>query len=250
MIELIADIGITHLLLIWSVVAFASVLRAFTGFGFALAAVPVFSLFLPPTESVVLGAVLTLTLSLMSLRTYWGVVPLRPLAPLLLMALLGTAVGAAVLTVISVVQFQLWAGLAVILACIGMTIFQPSVRRTTPLAAGITGLIAGLMNGLLAIPGPPLIIYAMLTEPQPGRSRALLMTILLVTALLGLASYGAAGFVELKSLGYFVVAVPALYAGNRLGNYLFLHFGDALYRHIALAALLAVGVTTILRALL
>ena len=169
---------------------------------------------------------------------------------LLLMALLGTALGAALLSVISAGQFQLWAGLAVILACIGMTIFRPSMRGTSRISASITGLIAGLMNGALAIPGPPLIVYAMLTEPQPRRSRALLMTILLATALLALASYGIAGCVGVKSLAYFVVAFPAVYAGNRLGNYLFLHFGEALYRYIALATLLALGVATTLRALL
>jgi uncharacterized membrane protein YfcA len=166
------------------------------------------------------------------------------------MALLGTAAGTAVLTVISAAQFQLWAGLAVILACIGMTIFRPSVRRTGIVLSGTAGLVAGLMNGALAIPGPPLIIYAMLTEPQPRRSRALMMTILLATALLALVSYSAAGFVQLKSLAYFVVALPALYAGNKLGNHLFLRFGEALYRHIALAALFAIGLTTTVRALL
>jgi hypothetical protein len=41
-----------------------------------------------------------------------------------------------------------------------------------------------------------------------------------------------------------------MYAGDRLGYYLFQRFGDVLYRRIALAVLLAVGVTITLRALL
>ncbi len=245
-----ADFGLVHLLSIWAVVLFASVMRAFTGFGFALCAVPVFSLFLLPTQVVVLSASLTLSISLLSLRTYWGIVPLRPMVPLVAMALLGTAAGAALLSLISVTQFQLWVGLAVIMACCGLTFFRPGKRRLSPAVAGITGLVSGLMNGAFAIPGPPMIIYAMATEPQPRRSRALLMTFFLFSAVLALGSYGTAGFIGIQSMWHFLLAFPAMYAGDRLGYYLFQRFGDVLYRRIALAVLLAVGVTITLRALL
>jgi len=250
MLQELADFGLVDLLPIWAVVVFASVMRAFTGFGFALCAVPVFSLFLPPVQAVVLSASLTLSISLLRLRTYWGVVPLRPIMPLVATALLGTAAGAALLTTISAAQFQLWVGLAVILACLGLTFFHPGNRRQSPFLAGITGLISGLMNGAFAIPGPPVVIYAMATEPQPLRSRALLMTFFLFSAVLALCSYGVAGFISMQSVWHFLLAFPAMYAGDRFGYYLFHRFGDALYRRIALAGLLAVGVTITLRALL
>jgi uncharacterized membrane protein YfcA len=244
------DPGIVQLLLVWAVVVLASVLRAFTGFGFALAAVPIFSLFLAPTEAVVLSVLLTLALSLMSLRSYWGVVPLRPLFPLAAMTLVGTALGTAVLSVISVAQFQLWAGLAVVLACVALTYIKPVARRASPLVGAMTGMATGFMNGALAIPGPPLIIYAMLTEPEPRRSRAFLMTVLLATSVVALVSYGVAGFIELRSLVYFLLASPALVVGNWLGNHLFHRYGDALYRRIALVALLLIGAAITARALL
>ncbi len=250
MLENIANIGITQLMLTWAVVVFASVLRSFTGFGFALAAIPVFSLFLAPTQAVVLSASLSLVLSCLNLRTYWGEIPLRPMLPLLLMALVGTAIGAAILTVISADQFQLWVGLSVIAACFGLTFFQPSTRWKSPALTWFTGLISGLMNGALAIPGPPMIIYAMLTEPEPKRSRALLMTFFLASSLIALASYGAAGFITMQSAWYFLLALPALYVGDKLGYYLFQRFGDGFYRRIALVSLVAIGVTITLKALL
>ena len=49
---------------------------------------------------------------------------------------------------------------------------------------------------------------------------------------------------------YFLLSLPALYAGNTLGNRLFLRHGDALYRRIALLTLLAIGLVTSLRAVL
>ncbi|MBT4522719.1 MAG: sulfite exporter TauE/SafE family protein [Halieaceae bacterium] len=233
---------------IWAVVVFASVLRSFTGFGFALAAVPVFSLFLLPAEAVVLSASLAFTLSVLSLRTYWGIIPIRPMVPMLMMALLGTVAGAAVLTVISPAQFQLWVGISVIVACLGVSVIQPSKRWDSPGLSWITGLASGLMNGALAIPGPLVVIYVMLTEPVPKRSRAFLMTFFLASSVMALVSYGAAGIIRPQSGWYFLLAFPALYGGDKLGYYLFRRFGDALYRRIALAGLIGIGVTIILRA--
>jgi len=230
-------------------VVFASVLRSFTGFGFALAAVPVFALFLSPTESVVLSASLTLGISLLGLPTFWGIISPRSMVPLVLMALLGTVAGAIVLTTISAAQFQLWVGIAVLFACMAMTLFKPSKQINSPVLTSVTGLASGLMNGALAIPGPPMIIYAMATEPQPRRSRALLMTFFMASSVLALCSYGAAGFIEARSVYLFLLAFPALYAGDKLGFYLFKRYGDALYRRVALLALVAVGLTIMLRAL-
>jgi uncharacterized membrane protein YfcA len=246
----VAGFELAQLLLVSAVVMLAALLRGFTGFGFALVAVPVFALIMAPTEAVVLSALLTLTISLFGIRSYWGVVPLRPMWPLVLMAVVGTAAGTWVVTVISASGFQLWAGLSVILACLGMMALRPSERPLHPVFEWLTGLLSGLMNGALAIPGPPMIIYAMLKEPQPHRSRALLMTFFLAASVLALVSYTVAGFVNMRATGYFLTALPALYAGDRLGVYLFRRFGSALYRRIALAGLLAMGLSIVIRALL
>ncbi len=242
--------GLPELLLIWAVVLLASVLRGFTGFGFALIAVPGFSLILPPTEAVALIALLTLTISLLGIRSYWGVVPLRPMLPLVLMAGVGTVAGTWVVTVLSADRFQFWAGLSVIVACIGMAFTRPLRRPLPAVIGGLIGLLSGLMNGALAIPGPPVIIYAMLNEPEPGRSRALMMTFFLAASLLALVSFSIAGFVNQRSIMFFLLALPALYLGDTLGYHLFRRFGNALYRRIALAGLLVLGISIVLRALL
>ena len=124
--ELFNAISPVQLLLLWGVVVFAAVMRAFTGFGFALAAVPVFALFMAPTQAVVLSASLTLAVGLLTLKTYWGQYPLKPMMPMLVLSGIGTAVGAASLTLISPEQFKLWVGLSVVLACLGLRLCCPS----------------------------------------------------------------------------------------------------------------------------
>ena len=71
----------------------AALLRAFTGFGFAMIAVPVFSLLLLPSEAVVLAASLTIAVSTTSYKEWWGKFPVDQFKPMILGSLGGTAVG-------------------------------------------------------------------------------------------------------------------------------------------------------------
>jgi uncharacterized membrane protein YfcA len=248
--EILAEVGAVHLVLLWLGVMAAAILRSFTGFGFGLAAVPVFSLFMAPTQAVVLSSSLTFTISLLTLKTYWGGYPLKPMLPMLAMAWLGTVLGVLLLGSLSVPQFQLLIGIAVIAACLALSRYHPRKRSPGLAVNGITGLASGVLNGAFAIPGPPVIIYAMATETEPARSRSLLMTFFLFSAFLALLSYAAAGFVTPRSPWMFALAFPAMYVGDKLGYYLFRRFGTGLYRRIALVVLLAIGLAITVKSLL
>ena len=236
------------LLLVWLAVLAAAVLRAFTGFGFGLAAVPVFSLLMAPSQAVVLSSSLTLAVSLVTVRSYWGVYPVRPLVPMLAAALLGTALGVWLLGRLNVEQFQLWLGLAVVGTCLLLTRYRPRRREAGPVATGSAGLFSGVLNGAFAIPGPPIIVYAMATQDDPAKSRSLLLTFFLFSAALALVFYAVAGFVTPASPWLFALALPAMLIGDRLGQALFSRFADRFYRRIALLVLFAVGLFIALNA--
>ena len=247
------EIGLAQFGFIWLAVIFASLLRAFTGFGFALAAVPVLSLFLAPTEAVVLSSSLILAVSLLNIRHYWGLAELRPALPLLGTAVLGTAAGVLLLADLSVDSFRLWSGVLVLLASAVMVFYTPSTAKAKPWVAGImsgfSGLLAGLMNGVLAMPGPAIIIFSLYSQPDPQRSRAQLMILLMIAAGIALIAYGAAGFITAQSLINFLVAMPAMILGDRLGFWLFHRFGHALYRNVAIVTLFLIGLMVLMSAL-
>ena len=243
-------VSIQDILLIWVGVIFAAVLRTFTGFGFALAVVPMLSLMLPPGDVLVLGAALALALGLLSLRQWWGQVALTEIVPLTISAALGTVIGALFLPGLSAAWFQLGAGASIILACAGIALVRPSRPLSSPALTGVSGLASGLMNGVLAIPGPPVVVYMLLTEPNPARSRALLMMFFTLLAVVALGSYGVAGLFNTHVFLYFLLACPALWIGDLLGGYLFRRFGGLLYRRVAILTLLAMGVVIAFKALL
>lgn len=237
-------------LLIWIAIMAASILRSFTGFGFALAAGPVFSLFLMPTQSVVLCMSLMFVSGIHSWPQYRGKIPLKPLFPLFAMTLIGTILGALLIIRLDTGMFQLAIGMTTIAACLILIRYHPKHRVTNSALMGGTGLVSGFMNGAFAIPGPPIVVYAMATEPDPAVSRVFTLTFFTFSSTMGLASYSAAGLVSLQSVYLFLFAYPAMYLGEKLGSRLFLHHGEALYRKVALTALFLIGVSVTVRGIL
>ena len=250
MLESLVGIELPQLMLIWGVTVCATILRSFTGFGFALAAVPAYALFLAPAQAVVLSASLALGLGLQTLPQYVGKAQLRAQWLLYLLAAAATVLGAQLLQQMSSSGFRLAIGIITIVASLVLSRYHP--RRTgpgKPAQAG-AGLLSGLINGAFAIPGPPIIIYTMATQSDPARSRAFMIAFFTFSALMALANYTWAGLVSERSLWLFLLAYPAVYLGDKLGFALFRRHGGVQYRRVAVVALMLIGVSITLRSLL
>src|SRR5918996_3805322 len=121
-----------------AVAAFAgAAVQSATGFGFALVLSPALFAAMEPVEAVIALLVLGLALNLLVLfeggrpeHVDW-----RALAPMLLAAVPGLAVGVVALTQLSKEALQVAVGVAVILAA-GWQLREPVPRRPSGLAAG------------------------------------------------------------------------------------------------------------------
>lgn len=241
------DYTVADLVQVWLAVLLASVVRSVTGFGFALVAIPVFSLFLSPAESVVLCAALTLLSNISSLPTYRWDIPYAVLSPLIVWALLGTLLGTLLLIRLTSAQFQFLAGLSVVIACSVLLFTQPRTYRVNYWITAVAGLISGIMNGTSAIPGPPIILYVMATERTAETARALLLAFFLSSALFALIGFGLAGLIVLESLWLIILTTPAVLIGNRVGYGLFKRLSGNHYRSLALACLFTMGCLLMLK---
>jgi uncharacterized membrane protein YfcA len=92
----------------------AALLRGFTGFGFAIAAVPLLSLGLPPAQVVPLSVLLQILASLIDLRTAARTTDWRSLAWLSPGLVVGTPLGLMLLTRLSARHARLMFGLPII----------------------------------------------------------------------------------------------------------------------------------------
>jgi uncharacterized membrane protein YfcA len=247
---LISDIGLLTLAGMAAAVLVANMLRAFTGFGFALAALPVLSLAVPPTTAVSVIVMLTLAVSLQSLPGYRQDIPLRDMAGMIAASAVGTLAGTYLLLLVSPDAFRLLIGATVMAACLLLARYKPAPHRAGGLFGLGAGLTSGLLNGALAIPGPPVIIYSMAVYDRARTARAFLLGFFLFSAAFATASYGFKGFIGGRELLLFAVCYPAMLLGEALGTRLFDRFGDASHRNIAIGALFVIGLSVAGAALL
>ena len=237
------------MLLVSLSVGVASLIRAFTGFGFAMLVVPAFSFFLSPGDAVVLSAVLAFLLGVISYRSWWGHFPVAPVKPMLLGAVVGTAAGIWFLASLSVSEFQLWIGLSVVIASLVLSQFVPSERPSSGPASLGTGVASGLMNGAFAIPGPPVILFVVATMTEPARSRAFLMMFFWCSSIVSLAMFAVAGLVSARSFQLLWAALPAMWMGNQVGNWAFERYSGAAYRPLVVCLCILIGVAISAKAL-
>ena len=230
-------------------VGLAALIRAFTGFGFAMLVVPAFSFFLLPRGAVVLSAVLALLLGLLSYRSWWRLFPAAPAGPMVTGSVIGTAMGVWFLASLSVNEFQLWIGISVVIASAVLSRFNPSERPASAPVSLTTGVASGLMNGAFAIPGPPVILYVVATISDPVKSRAFLMMFFWCSSLVSLVMFGVAGLITPKPFQLLWIALPAMWLGNRIGDWAFARFAGAAYRPFVVGLCIVIGLSISLKAL-
>lgn len=230
-------------------VGLAALIRAFTGFGFAMLVVPAFSFFLLPGDAVVLSAVLALLLGLLSYRSWWRLFPAAPAGPMVTGSVIGTAMGVWFLASLSVNEFQLWIGISVVIASAALSRFNPSERPASAPVSLTTGVASGLMNGAFAIPGPPVILYVVATISDPVKSRAFLMMFFWCSSLVSLVMFGVAGLITPKPFQLLWIALPAMWLGNRIGDWAFARFAGAAYRPFVVGLCIVIGLSISLKAL-
>src|SRR5258707_4808488 len=89
------------------------------------------------------------------------------------------------------------------------------------LATTFVGLVSGLLNGLAAMPGPPVLIYYMFGPFDSVAARASLLTFFLITSILAMLSIALVGLIDKSVLTLSIVALPAMLIGNRIGTFAF-----------------------------
>ncbi|MDP4005220.1 sulfite exporter TauE/SafE family protein [Methylobacterium sp. NEAU K] len=219
----------------------AALIRGFTGFGFALAAVPLLGFWLPPSQCVPLAVGLQFCASLSDLprarkSAHW---------PSLRWLVAGTAIGSPLGVAALALASPDVARLAIALVCGGGTIAlvrgfrfpaPPGGRETV-----MVGLAAGLCNGLAAMPGPPVVAYYLAMPLTPQQGRASLLVFFLATSVASVISLVSAGLVGAFLAVPLAIGIPLILVGSRLGERLLRRSGGRGHRALSILLLGAVA---------
>lgn len=227
----------------------AAILRGLTGFGFAIAAVPLLSLFLSPVVAVPLVICLQLFGNLFEIRSSLKTCHWSSLGGLTAGALIGVPAGLLGLSVLSPDVARLLIAAATLVAVLllsGGFAFsrQPGLRLTIPV-----GILAGVFNGLAAMPGPPVITYYLSMPVSRAVMRASLNVFFLANAVIALASALSLSLIDWTIVLYTLLTLPLMFVGQHIGLRFF-HLGsDRTHRLIAIGCLSAIAVGAAIKGL-
>jgi uncharacterized protein len=235
-----------------AVAAFAgAAVQSATGFGFALVLSPALFAAMDPVEAVT--ALLVLGLALNVLVLFEGGRPehvdLRALAPMLLAALPGLAVGVLALTRMSKEALQVAVGIAVILAA-AWQLRHGRRRPDLPAAAGwAAGFVSGALTTSISISGPPIVLWLEARGVRPEEFRASLAASFLALNLVGGALLlGAEGSSALDA-GAVAPLLGLVAAGYALGAVVFRRIDRERFFVLVLALVALTGAASVVAGL-
>jgi uncharacterized membrane protein YfcA len=214
-----------------------AVLRGFTGFGFALVAVPLLSLVLEPVVAVPIVLLLEVVASLQLLPAVWHSVNWRAVLLLVAGAALGTPLGLCALTALPPNLMRgIIAGVVLTTALLlarGLR-FRTAPRRWMTIGAG---LLSGVLNGGAAMCGPPVVLFFLASPTAIAVGRASLVLYFLLADLIGAGLAAVSGLITPDLLLLTGMLVPVLFAGQIIGARLFREDRQATYRVVSIAVL-------------
>jgi len=235
--------------LLYSVVFACAVLRGITGFGFAIAAVPVISLFMTPETSVAYITLLQALIGLYDVPTsskeaHWPSVSWFSLS-----SLAGIPVGVYLLTKLDENIVRIVIAGVVILAVIGLV-----NKRGLPIQANVKsaiscGTFGGLFAGLASMPGPPAVLYFLGSGIAPAQARASMIIFFFFTSLIAIPFLYSAGLIDKNLALYAVLGLPIFIAGGKIGEEIFKRTSDIGYKKLSIALLVVTALLTAFKGL-
>ncbi|WP_374375202.1 sulfite exporter TauE/SafE family protein [Dongia sp.] len=235
-------------LLVFGTVFLAGFLRGFTGFGFALAAVPVITLFLEPAAIVPAIPIVAMVAGAEQLRRAWGQANWPAIRRLLIGAIIGAPFGVAALTYLPANVMRIIIG-GVLLAAVLLLWRGYRFKKTPPTSAQLgIGVFSGLLNGATAMGGPPVILFFLAAPEGVAVGRASLLIYFFFISAWSIVMQSVGGLMDLKVVVLALLMIPVMALGNVIGDRMFDRSSATTYQRVALLFLLAIAVVAILRA--
>lgn len=227
---------------------FAGALRAFVGFGFALAGVPLLALTVGPAAAVPMILALEIMSGLQMLPKVRHQADWRAIWLILPAAIMAAPFGIYLLDVLSADNLRILIALA-LLGAVALMASGVKIPAKVPVAASLSiGGASGLLAGSTAMAGPPVLLYFLGRADTPATARASMFMYFSMTGAVTLAVGVISGVVEISTLLLSLMILPALVASNILGSWAFHRTGDHHYRPIALGLLTFIALATLWQA--
>ena len=224
---------------------FAGALRAYAGFGFALAGVPLLAATAGPAAAVPMILALEILSGLQMLPKVRRDADWKSIWLILPTAILAAPLGVYLLAVLSADTLRILIALT-LLSAVALMASGLKLPGRLPVPATLSiGGVSGLLAGSTAMAGPPVLLYFLGRGDTPATARASMFMYFSLTGATTLLVGVASGVVALSTMLLTLVLAPALFLSNLAGHSLFHVMGDKHYRPIALTLLTVIAFVTL-----
>lgn len=239
--ELLPDLDLPFAILLVTVLA-AGVARGMSGFGTGMIVAPVAGALYGPKAALVIIVIidslpiLPVTLPALRVARWREVLPAAlGLALFLPLGILVLAVGDP--------EVLRWLISITILACAASlwSAWRYRGPRNAAVSLGVGG-VAGLLSGIAAIPGPPVILYWLASALPVAVIRANLLALFFLGEILSIANLWAAGFFERGIVLVGIAAAPVYFAGITVGARLYGRASEGTYRRVTFVMIVAAAI--------
>lgn len=223
----------------------AAFIQALSGFGFSLFIVPFLALLIGPKDTVLLANILS-TLSGVAQALYLRKHAERRTALTLMAgACVGMPIGLAVLLLVDAQALQIIiAGMVIFFTLLLMRgVSLHSAGLVGDVAAGVT---SGILNTSTSMSGPPVVLYLHGRGLAPLPFRATTSVYFTATSSIAVILLLASGAGKPSIFIAAALALPAAFAGQRVGNIVFKYVDVVFFRRMVYAILLLSGTVAIL----
>ena len=229
----------------------ASFVQGLTGFGFALIAVPLLSLFIPETRNitpiiVIYGFITNIFIGYEA-RQY---IDFRKIIPLIVLGIIATPIGTIMLIYFKVKTLKLIIGIVITMTAFLMLNQYKIKVKNEKLSYGVVGLLSGILNGSTGLSGPPIVLFLRNQDMDKDVFRANITFYLIATNIFAIILFSIEGIISRSVLHFTLLYFPALVIGVFAGIKISAKINETIFRKITIYLIALLGLYTVVATLI
>ncbi len=244
-----AGMGTGSLVFCLVAIFIAAIIRGYTGFGFSALVVSSMTLVLPPAESVPVILLLEVAASIGMLPHVWRDIDWRAIMWLCIGAAVGTPIGVYALATVPPDPARIVIAILVLFACVLLLRGYSLKGRPGPFGTTATGAVSGIVNGIGAVGGLPVVIFFLATATGAAMTRATVVGYFFFTDLFATIFTAGHGLVTTDVLLRTALFLVPLYLGVALGSRRFMRTSPESFRRLAIVLLMVLSALGLARAI-
>lgn len=229
------------------IILIASLIQGITGFGFALVAVPLLSLFIPEikniTPIIVIYSLITNIIIVYKSRKY---VEFKKIVPLIVFAIIATPLGTYILISFKAKTLKIIIGIIIIITALAMLKNFKIKIRNEKISYGVVGILSGILNGSTGLSGPPVVLFLTNQGEKKDVFRANLTMFGFITNIFAIINFIVEGIINRDTFTFTVAYFPALLLGVIIGIIVVKKISDYFFRLCTIYLIIILGVYTVI----